>query len=103
LTSWVNRSLPTAIGSDLCAGRSEQTKAKALARFEQPAEVGAAITGELEQEFTPVAAIGDVPHEAGQEMAIGTWHERNSLERRFQHEKRPSKAPSRIEFTRTHR
>jgi len=51
----------------------------------------AAVFGEFEQEFLFVAAVGDVPGMAWQEMTMGAWHDRSSLNRLFWAQKGPIK------------
>ena len=70
----------------------EHAQTVALLSFEQPIEPAAPIVTELEQELLLMTAVGDVPGMARQEMTIGAWHDRSSLNRSFWAQKGPIKA-----------
>lgn len=61
----------------------EHTEPKTLARFIEPAQVAGSVLGKLQQKSALVAAMRDVPDQAGQEMAICTRHRFSPLERCF--------------------
>jgi hypothetical protein len=51
--------------------------------LKQPMAPTVSISGEFQQELGLVAAVGNVPDVAGQEMTIGAWHQAFSLKRCF--------------------
>ena len=52
----------------------EHAKSKAFLRLEQLVQVTRAIVSEFEQKVLLMAAVGDVPNQTRQEMAVGAWH-----------------------------
>jgi hypothetical protein len=52
----------------------EDTKPKALLRFEEPAKITAPITRKLQEKFSLMATVSNVPDVSGQEIAVSSRH-----------------------------
>ncbi len=61
-------------------GVVENRQTKTLFGLIQPEEPASAIFGELEEELSLVAAMGDVPNVVRQKMTMGTGHGASTLE-----------------------
>jgi hypothetical protein len=61
----------------------QNTKPIAFLGLKQPMAPTVSISGEFQQKLLFVAAVGNVPDVAGQEMTIGAWHQAFSLKRCF--------------------
>ena len=52
----------------------EDTEPKALLRLEQPVKITTPITRKLQEKFSLMAAVSNVPDVARYEMAVRSWH-----------------------------
>jgi hypothetical protein len=69
----------------------EYAQTKALLGFEKPMEITATITRELQEKFSLMTAVRDMPDVSGQEVAVGAWHRSSFLEAHFHAQKQHSK------------
>ena len=52
----------------------EEAQAEAFPGFKQPVQIPVAVACEFQQKALLMAAMGDVPELARQEVAVGAWH-----------------------------